>query len=78
LNTFEDSVKSAYLSFPSASTGNIVFFTFTASTMFFKNNRILQFLMLLLIKLVAFLQNLYRMALAIRYYIRRFDKLSPG
>lgn len=53
LNTFENSVKSAYHSFPSGHTGNMAVFAFAVSIMFFKNNNILQFLMLLLVILVA-------------------------
>lgn len=53
LNKYEDSVKSAYLSFPSGHTGNMAIFAFSLNILFFSNKRGLQFLMLLLVILTA-------------------------
>ena len=49
LNMYEDAVKSAYQSFPSGHVGNMAVFAFALSSMFFKDSRFLQFLMLLLV-----------------------------
>ncbi|MDD3265960.1 MAG: phosphatase PAP2 family protein [Burkholderiales bacterium] len=48
-NQFEDTTKSAYLSFPSGHTGNIAIFAFAMNIMFFSKSKIMQFIMLLLI-----------------------------
>lgn len=53
LNKYEDSVKSAYLSFPSGHTGNMAIFAFGLNYLIFADKKIMQFLMLLLVILVG-------------------------
>lgn len=53
LNQFEDTTKSAYLSFPSGHTGNIAIFAFSMNIMFFNQSKIMQLIMLLLIVFIA-------------------------
>ncbi len=53
LNQFEETTKSAYLSFPSGHTGNIAVFAFAMNIMFFDKNKLMQFIMLLLIIFIA-------------------------
>lgn len=53
LNQFEETTKSAYLSFPSGHTGNIAIFAFAMNIMFFDKNKVMQFAMLLLIIFIA-------------------------
>lgn len=58
LNSYENSIKSAYKSFPSGHTGNMAIFAFTISSLFFANKKFLQFLMLLLL-IVTGLARIY-------------------
>lgn len=53
INDFEDSVKSAYRSFPSGHTGNIAMLAFAMNYLFFYRCKILQFVMLLLVIFVG-------------------------
>ena len=53
LNQYEETIKSAYQSFPSGHTGNIAMFAFACNYLFKKQKKIMQFIMLLLIIGVA-------------------------
>lgn len=53
LKTFEDISKSAYQSFPSGHTGNVAMFAFAMNYLFFSRNKTMQFMMLLLVVIVA-------------------------
>lgn len=54
LNQYENAVKSAHLSFPSGHTGNVAIFAFGLNYLIFANKKWLQFLMLMLVLMVAF------------------------
>lgn len=53
INLYENSVKSAYLSFPSGHTGNMAIFAFSLNVLFFANKKGLQFLMLAMVVATA-------------------------
>ncbi len=53
INNFEDTVKSAYKSFPSGHTGNIAMLAFTTNYLFFSRCKLMQFVMLLLVVIVG-------------------------
>lgn len=53
LNQYENAVKSAHLSFPSGHTGNVAVFAFGLNYLLFANKKWLQFLMFMLVIMVA-------------------------